>query len=55
MNSANFYKWRVKYGGVDASMTSRLKELGDENCRLKKMYTEERLKSEIIQEVMAKK
>ena len=55
MSSASFYKWRTKYGGMDASMVSRLKELEDENRRLKKMYAEERLKSEIIQEAMAKK
>lgn len=55
MSSAAFYKWRAKYGGMDASMMSRLKELEDENRRLKKMYAEERLKAEIIQEAMAKK
>ncbi len=55
MSSASFYKWRAKYGGMDASMMSRLKELEDENRRLKKMYAEERLKSEIIQEAMEKK
>jgi putative transposase len=55
MSSASFYKWHAKYGGMDASMMSRLKELEDENRRLKKMYAEERLKSEIIQEAMAKK
>jgi putative transposase len=48
MSSATFYKWRSKYGGMDASMMSRLKELEDENRRLKKMYAEERLKAEII-------
>lgn len=55
MSSASFYKWSAKYGGIDSSMMSRLKELEDENRRLKKMYAEERLKSEIIQEAMAKK
>ena len=55
MSSASFYKWRSKYGGMDASMMTRLKELEDENRRLKKMYAEERLKAEIIQEAMAKK
>ena len=55
MSSASFYKWRAKYGGMDASMVSRLKELEDEKRRVKKMYAEERLKSEIIQEAMAKK
>jgi putative transposase len=55
ISSATFYKWRSKYGGMDASMMARLKELEDENRRLKKMYAEERLKAEIIQEAMAKK
>jgi putative transposase len=54
MSSASFYKWRAKYGGMDASMVARLKELENENRRLKKMYAEERLKSEIIQEAMTK-
>jgi len=55
MSSASFYKWRSKYGGMDASMMARMKELEAENRRLKRMYAEERLKSEIIQEAMAKK
>lgn len=55
MSSATFYKWRAKYGGMDASMMARLKELEEENRRLKKMYAEERLKAEIIQEAMTKK
>uniref|UniRef100_UPI004040112E IS3 family transposase n=1 Tax=Candidatus Njordibacter sp. Uisw_039 TaxID=3230972 RepID=UPI004040112E len=55
MSNASFYKWRAKYGGMDASLMGRMKELEDENRRLKKMYAEERLKSEIIQEAMAKK
>lgn len=55
MSSAAFYKWRAKYGGMDASLMARLKELEDENRRPKKMYAEERLKAEIIQESMAKK
>lgn len=55
MSSATFYKWRAKYGGMDTSMMARLKELEDENRRLKKMYAEERLKAEILQEAMAKK
>jgi len=55
MSSAAFYKWRAKYGGMDASLMRRLKELEAENKRLKKMYAEERLKAEIIQEAMKKK
>ena len=55
MSSATFYKWRAKYGGMDASLMARLKELEDENRRLKKMYAEERLKAEVVQEALQKK
>ena len=55
MSSASFYKWRAKYSGMDASLMARLKELETENRQLKKMYAEERLKAEIIQEAMQKK
>ena len=55
MSNATFYKWRSKYGGMDASMISRLKELEEENRQLKKMYAEERLKSELRKEVLEKK
>ena len=46
MSDATFYKWRAKFGGMDVSMMARLKELEEENRRLKKMYAEERLKAE---------
>lgn len=52
MSSATFYKWRSKYGGMDSSMMSRLKELEEENRRLKKMYAEERIKAEIRKEAL---
>jgi len=52
MSSASFYKWRAKFGGMDASLMKRMKELEDENRRLKKMYAEERLKAEIRQEAL---
>lgn len=55
MSSASFYKWRAKYGGMDASLMARLKELEDENRRLKKMYAEERLKAEIVKDALQKK
>lgn len=55
ISNATFYNWRSKYGGMDASLMSRLKELEEENRRLKKMYAEERLKAEVIQEAMQKK
>jgi putative transposase len=52
VSAAMFYKWRSKFGGMDASMMKRLKELEDENRRLKKMYAEERLMSEIRKEAL---
>ena len=55
MSDATFYNWRAKYGGMDASLMKRLKELADENRRLKKMYAEERLKCEIAKEAIEKK
>ena len=55
MSSATFYKWRSKYGGMDASLIKRLKELEDENRRLKKMYAEERIKADIARDALQKK
>ena len=55
ISSATFYKWRSKYGGMDTSMMARMKELEEENRRLKKMYAEERMKAEIVAEALAKK
>jgi len=52
MSSALFYRWRAKYGGMDASLMKRRKELEAENQRVKKMYAEERLKVEIRQEAL---
>lgn len=55
ISSATFYKWRPKFGGMDASLMARLKELEEENRRLKKMYADERLKAEIVAEALQKK
>ncbi len=55
MSFAWFYKWWSKYGGRDASMMTRMKELEDENCRFKKVYVEEKLKAEILSKVIHKK
>jgi putative transposase len=52
---ATFYAWKAKYGGMDVPMMQRVKELESENKRLKKMYAEERLKADILQESLSKK
>ena len=43
MSSAAFYKWRSKYGGMDASMMARMKELEQENARQKKKHANTQL------------
>ena len=52
MSSAQFYNWRSKFRGMDASMMKRLKQLEEENKRLKRMYAEERIKADIRQEII---
>ena len=55
ISSATFYKWRAKFGGMDASRVSKLKEREEENRRLKKMYAEAQMSADILKEALAKK
>jgi len=55
ISSATFYKWRSKFGGMDASLMARMKELEDENRRLKKLYVEAQLSTDLLKEALAKK
>ena len=55
MSNASFYKWRAKYGGMDASMISQMKSLEDENRRLKKMFAEMSMQAELLKEALGKK
>lgn len=55
ISSATFYKWRSKYGGMDASLMSQLRELQDENRRLKKLYVEAQLSADLLKEALSKK
>jgi putative transposase len=55
ISNGTFYKWRAKFGGMDVSLMAHMKELEDENRRLKKIYAEERLKAEIVAEALPKK
>ena len=55
ISSATFYKWRSKFGGMDASLMSQLKELQDENRRLKKMYSDAQLSADLLKEALSKK
>ena len=55
MSSASFYKWRAKFGGMDASMMSEMKALAEENRRLKRMYAEMSMQNDLLKEVLGKK
>ena len=55
ISAATFYKWRSKYGGMDASMLKRIKELEAENTRIKKMYADSQMEILVIQEALTKK
>ena len=54
VSTARFYKWRAKYGGMGVSVMSRIKELEEENRRLKMRYLEEELKAEAVAEALEK-
>ena len=55
ISSASFYKWRAKYGGMDASMMSQMKALEDENRRLKRMYADLSMQADLLKEALGKK
>lgn len=55
IGSATYYNWRAKYGGMDLPMMRKLKDLEEENRRLKKMYAEVCMDKEVLQEIIEKK
>ncbi len=54
ISDATYYKWKSKYGGMEASDIKRLKELEDENRRLKQMYAELSLDHKILKDIVEK-
>ena len=55
ISQATFYNWKSKYGGMEASDVKRLKELEEENTRLKKMYAEVSMDNRILKDLFVKK
>ena len=55
LSDATYYKWKAKYGGMEAADIKRLRELEEENRRLKHMYAELSLDHRILKEVLTKK
>jgi len=55
MSDASFYKWRAKYGGMDASMVSQMKAMEEENRRLKRMYADLSRQNDLWKGALGKK
>jgi len=55
ISRASFYKWRQRYAGMDGNELKRLKQLEEENRRLKQMYTDLALDLKVAKEVIEKK
>jgi putative transposase len=54
VSEATLYNWKAKYGGMDASEAKRLKQLEDENAKLKKLLAEQMLDAAALRELLAK-
>lgn len=50
-----FYKWKAKYGGMEVSEAKRLRELEDENARLKRLLADAELDKAALKDVLSKK
>lgn len=55
ISEATYYKWKAKYGGMQTSDIKRLKELEDENRRLKQLYADVSLQNRALKDIIAKK
>ena len=55
ISNATFYQWKSKYGGLDASQLKLVKELQEENSRLKRMYAELSMMHDSLKQVVEKK
>ena len=54
VDTATFYKWPAKFGGMDVSLMAKMKALEDENLRLKKMQVDAQVRTLIVEEAFAK-
>jgi putative transposase len=55
VSEATLYNWKAKYGGMDVSEAKRLRQLEDENAKLKKLLAEQMLDASALRELLAKK
>lgn len=55
VSDASIYNWKAKYGGMDVSEAKRLKQLEDENTKLKKLLADAMLDNLMLRDIAAKK
>ena len=55
MSSASFYKWHAKFGGIDAFLITKMKDMAEQNRRLKRMYAEISMQNDLLKEALGKK
>ncbi|ACE85928.1 transposase [Cellvibrio japonicus Ueda107] len=55
ISNATYYNWKSKYGGMDTSELKRMRELEEENAKLKKMFADVSLQNQAMKELFAKK
>lgn len=55
ISTATLYNWKAKYGGLEASQLKRIKELGEENSKLKRMYADVSIQRDALKDLIEKK
>lgn len=55
IDKSTFYYWRKKYGGMEKQELKRLKDLEEENLRLKQMYADVSLDNKMLKDILSKK
>ena len=55
MSSASLYKWHAKFGGMDASLITAMKDMAEQNRHLKRMYAEMSMQNDLLKEALGKK
>ena len=55
ISEASFYNWKSKYGGMSANELKRLREMEEENAKLKRMYADLALENTALKDLIEKK
>jgi putative transposase len=55
MGNASFYKWRAKYGGMDASLINQMRAIEEENRRPKRMYADLSMQADLLKKALGTK